>query len=369
VTTLSAFAEFRDVDKTYDGRVMVVERLNCAVEHGEFLTFLGPSGSGKTTALMMLAGFEEPSAGELRLNGRSLAHVPPHRRNMGVVFQNYALFPHLSVAENLAFPLSVRKVSARKIRERVQQVLALVRLEGYEQRRPAQLSGGQQQRVALARALIFGPELILMDEPLGALDKQLREQLQTEIKQIHRHLGVTVIYVTHDQSEALSLSDRIALFRGGSIRQLGTPNELYEQPADSFVAQFIGQNNSLRGVVEGIDGNECIVQLTDGLRIRARHMDRVTPGVAVTAWIRPEHIVVAPGDVRGNELTGRIQEVVYQGDHLRVRVALAGTEIIVKSTATTADRLQPGATTRICFSPEDCHAFLGNASDATAEYA
>lgn len=369
MTTLSTFAEFRDVGKTYDGRVMVVEGLNCAVERGEFLTFLGPSGSGKTTALMMLAGFEEPSAGELRLNGRSLAHVPPHRRNMGVVFQNYALFPHLSVAENLAFPLSVRNVSAQKIRERVKQALTLVRLEGYEQRRPAQLSGGQQQRIALARALIFGPELILMDEPLGALDKQLREQLQTDIKQIHRHLGVTVIYVTHDQSEALSLSDRIALFQGGSIRQLGTPTELYEEPGDSFVAQFIGQNNSLAGTVEGLERNECVVQLGGGVRIRARCMDRVLPGSAVTAWIRPERIAVGPGNIRGNEFTGRIQEVVYQGDHLRVRVALADTEIIVKSPTGSSDRLQPGATTRIGFNPEDCRAFLGNASQVTAGHA
>jgi putative spermidine/putrescine transport system ATP-binding protein len=339
---------------------MAVDGLNCAVERGEFLTFLGPSGSGKTTALMMLAGFEQPSAGELRLNGRSLAHVPPHHRNMGVVFQNYALFPHMSVAENLSFPLGVRKVPAHTVRERVQQVLALVRLEGYENRRPVELSGGQQQRVALARALIFGPELILMDEPLGALDKQLREQLQTEIKQIHRHLGVTVVYVTHDQSEALTLSDRIALFEGGSIRQLGAPHDLYERPASAFVAQFIGQNNRLDGVVEGIERGLCIVQLAGGARLRARPIDAAAPGESVTAWVRPEHIEIGPGATFGNELSGRIHEIVYQGDHLRVRVALAaGAEIVVKCARAAGERLQRGATTRIAFKPDDCHAFAG----------
>ena len=358
MTTLSTFVEFRDVSKTYDGHVMAVNRLSCAIQRGEFLTFLGPSGSGKTTALMMLAGFEQPSAGELELNGRSLARVPPHHRNMGVVFQNYALFPHMSVAENLAFPLSVRKVPAHKTRERVRQVLALVRLEGYKDRRPVELSGGQQQRVALARALIFGPELILMDEPLGALDKQLREQLQTEIKQIHRHLGVTVVYVTHDQSEALTMSDRIALFEGGSIRQLGPPHELYERPASAFVAQFIGQNNRLDGLVEGIERGQCVVQLAGGARVRARPIGSAAPGEPVTAWVRPEHIEIGPGAALGNELIGRIQETVYQGDHLRVRVTLsAGAEIVVKCARAAADRLQRGATTRIGFSPDDCHAY------------
>lgn len=340
---------------------MAVDGLSCAIRRGEFLTFLGPSGSGKTTALMMLAGFEQPSAGELRLNGRSLARVPPHHRNMGVVFQNYALFPHMSVAENVAFPLGVRKVPAHKVSERVRQVLALVRLEGYENRRPVELSGGQQQRVALARALVFGPELILMDEPLGALDKQLREQLQTEIKQIHRHLGVTVVYVTHDQSEALTMSDRIALFEGGSIRQLGAPHELYERPASAFVAQFIGQNNSLAGVIEGVDRGLCVVQLVSGVRVRARPIDAPAPGVSVTVWVRPEHIEIGTGSVLGNELTGRIQEIVYQGDHLRVRVVLAaGAEIVVKCARAWADRLQRGATTRIAFSPEDCHAYASS---------
>lgn len=357
--TARAFIEFRDVTKTYDGRALAVSGLNCSVERGEFLTFLGPSGSGKTTALMMLAGFEQPSAGDIRLHGRSLTHVPPHRRNMGVVFQNYALFPHMSVAENLAFPLRVRNVAAHTVRERVRQALTLVRLEGYEDRRPTQLSGGQQQRVALARAMVFGPDLILMDEPLGALDKQLREQLQIEIKQIQRHLGVTVVYVTHDQSEALTLSDRIALFAAGSIQQIGTPQELYEQPASAFVAQFIGQNNRIDGVLDTFERDQCVIRLPNGAALRARRPEPVPVGERVSAWVRPEHIELGAASSLANALEGRVQEVVYQGDHLRVRLALPfGAEVIAKCSRGQAERLQRGSSATIGFRAEDCMAFV-----------
>ncbi|HEX7114850.1 MAG TPA: ABC transporter ATP-binding protein [Steroidobacter sp.] len=361
MTTLRPFIEFREVSKTYDGQTLAVAGLNCSVERGEFLTFLGPSGSGKTTALMMLAGFEEPSSGELRLHGRPLTRVPPHRRNMGVVFQHYALFPHMSVAENLAFPLRVRKVPRSKINERIRQALTLVRLEGYESRRPVQLSGGQQQRVALARALVFGPEVILMDEPLGALDKQLREQLQVEIKQIQQQLGVTVVYVTHDQSEALTLSDRIALFQNGSIQQIGTPEELYERPANAFVAQFIGQNNRIDGTVDEMERGRCIVRIGCGALLRARLAVPASRGDRITAWVRPEHVEIgaAPGATADNVLKGRIQDIVYQGDHLRVRVVLsAGAEIIAKCSRATAQRLERGADTTVSFSIEDCMAFV-----------
>ncbi len=356
--TLRAFIEFRDVSKTYDGRTLAVDSLCCAVTRGEFLTFLGPSGSGKTTALMMLAGFEQPSAGELRLNGKPLASIPPHRRNMGVVFQNYALFPHLTVAENLGFPLRVRGVATRTIRERVQQVLALVRLEGYEERRPQELSGGQQQRVALGRALIFGPDVILMDEPLGALDKQLREQLQTEIKQIQRHLGVTVLYVTHDQSEALALSDRIALFASGSIEQIGTPQELYEQPASPFVAQFIGQNNRLAAIVEEIEHERCVVRLPDGSAVHARLSGASARGEPVTAWVRPEHIELGDASTGANVLRGVVEEVSYQGDHVRVRVVLPGDmQVVAKCARTRGAHLQRGSAAVVRFKAEHCMAF------------
>jgi putative spermidine/putrescine transport system ATP-binding protein len=356
--TLRAFIEFRDVSKTYDGRTLAVANLSCAVTRGEFLTFLGPSGSGKTTALMMLAGFEQPSAGELRLNGKPLGPVPPHRRNMGVVFQNYALFPHLTVAENLAFPLRVRGVSSSTVRERVQQVLALVRLDGYEERRPGELSGGQQQRVALARALIFGPDVILMDEPLGALDKQLREQLQTEIKQIQRHLGVTVLYVTHDQSEALALSDRIALFAAGSIEQIGTPQELYERPASAFVAQFIGQNNRLAAVVEEVERERCVVRLADGSAVHAMLNGTTARGERVTAWVRPEHVELGDASAGANVLRGVIEELSYQGDHVRVQVTLPGDmHVVAKCVRTRAGQLQRGNAAVVRFSAEHCMAF------------
>src|SRR5215510_3390675 len=228
------YVQFSDVQKSYDGETLVVKDLNLSIRAGEFLTLLGPSGSGKTTTLMMLAGFEVPTNGRIDLDGRPIDNVPPHKRNIGMVFQNYALFPHMTVAENLAFPLEVRRTPKAEIQSRVARALEMVQLGAYGARRPAQLSGGQQQRVALARALVFEPNLVLMDEPLGALDKQLREQMQLEIKHIHQRLGVTVVYVTHDQGEALTMSDRVAVFHDGLIQQLATPTELYERPANSF---------------------------------------------------------------------------------------------------------------------------------------
>ena len=249
-----ADVHFDKVQKSYDGETLVVHELNLKIERGEFLTMLGPSGSGKTTCLMMLAGFEPATAGEIFLNGRPINDVPPHKRGIGMVFQNYALFPHMTVAENLAFPLQVRGIDKATQQQKIKRALEMVELPQFGNRRPAQLSGGQQQRVAVARALVFEPELVLMDEPLGALDKQLREQMQYEIKHIHENLGVTVVYVTHDQTEALTMSDRVAVFNAGIIQQLSTPDELYEAPENSFVAQFIGENNKLTGKVEAMNG-------------------------------------------------------------------------------------------------------------------
>ncbi|MBV9434205.1 MAG: ATP-binding cassette domain-containing protein, partial [Hyphomicrobiales bacterium] len=235
----SPLVRFMGVQKSYDGTVLVVKGLDLDVTRGEFLTLLGPSGSGKTTCLMMLAGFELPTAGEILLDGRPISRLPPNRRGIGVVFQNYALFPHMTVAENVAFPLSVRRMSRDAIATHVRRALDMVQLKGFDQRKPAQLSGGQQQRVAVARALVFEPELVLMDEPLGALDKQLREQMQLEIKHLQQRVGVTLVYVTHDQAEALTMSDRIAVFDRGEVQQLATPTELYEAPRNAFVAGFI----------------------------------------------------------------------------------------------------------------------------------
>ena len=234
------FVKFKQVDKSYDGEVLVVKGLDLDIAQGEFLTLLGPSGSGKTTTLMMLAGFETPTNGEIYLDGSPISNIPPHKRGIGMVFQNYALFPHLSVYENLAFPLKVRKTPKDVIDEKINKTLAMVSLSEFGNRMPAQLSGGQQQRVAVARSLVFDPQLVLMDEPLGALDKNLRESMQYELKHIHESLGVTVVYVTHDQSEALTMSNRIAVFNDGYIQQLSNPNDLYETPVNSFVAEFIG---------------------------------------------------------------------------------------------------------------------------------
>src|SRR5207247_6575301 len=245
---------FVGIGKTYDGVIRVVEALDLDVERGEFLTLLGPSGSGKTTTLMLLAGFETPTAGEILLEGKPLSGAPPYQRNIGMVFQNYALFPHMTIAENIGFPLSVRGVPAADIAKRVDRALGMVQLGGFGKRRPAQLSGGQQQRIAVARALVFEPKLILMDEPLGALDKQLREQMQLEIRRLHQRLGVTMAYVTHDQSEALTMSDRIAVFHRGKIQQLDTPEQMYEYAKNAFVASCIGVINRLERRLEAVVG-------------------------------------------------------------------------------------------------------------------
>src|SRR5690625_829122 len=239
------YLEFKHVQKTYDQKTLVVRDFNLGVDKGEFVTLLGPSGSGKTTILMMLAGFEHSSSGQILLQGQPIQKTPPYARNIGVVFQNYALFPHLNVAQNLAYPLRLRGLARQEIKQRVQEFLALVELQNYGNRRPNELSGGQRQRVALARALIFSPSLVLMDEPLGALDKNLRAQMQFEITRLHQRLGFTVIYVTHDQNEALTMSDRIAVFNDGVVQQYDTPAQLYERPANAFVASFIGENNLL----------------------------------------------------------------------------------------------------------------------------
>ena len=258
------FVKFDKVDKSYDGKVLVVKDLNLNISEGEFITMLGPSGSGKTTCLMMLAGFETPTNGEIYLDSNPISNIPPHKRGIGMVFQNYALFPHMTVYENLAFPLRVRKVQKDEIDKKVDKALSMVSLSGFESRMPAQLSGGQQQRVAVARALVFDPAVVLMDEPLGALDKNLRESMQYEIKHIHENIGVTVVYVTHDQGEALTMSNRIAVFNDGKVQQLSSPDKLYEEPVNSFVAEFIGENNTFGGEVTDISKDVCKVKLQNG---------------------------------------------------------------------------------------------------------
>ena len=322
----SALVRFAGVAKTYDGTSFAVRDLDLDVRRGEFLTLLGPSGSGKTTTLMMLAGFEAPSAGDILLDGRSIRATPAHRRNFGMVFQSYALFPHLSVGDNVAYPLSVRGVSGQERQDRVARALAMVRLEGYETRRPSQLSGGQQQRVALARALVFEPTLVLMDEPLGALDKQLREHMQIEIKHIHERLGVTVVYVTHDQGEALTLSDRVAVFQDGALQQVAPVDRLYEVPANRFVAGFVGDATFLQGRLVSRHGGAAELELPGGRRLRGVDGDLgdASPGTDVVAMVRPERITLTSEPAGANALSATVEDVIYFGDHLRARCAIDG---------------------------------------------
>ncbi len=321
----NSLIRFVGVQKTYDGEHLVVKDLNLTIQQGEFVTLLGPSGSGKTTCLMMLAGFEVPTSGDIFLREQRLNSVPPHKRNFGMVFQNYALFPHMTVEENIRYPLKTRKLPAAEADRKVADVLDKIQLRQFAKRRPTQLSGGQQQRVALARALVFEPQLVLMDEPLGALDKQLREQMQLEIKHLHEQLGLTVVFVTHDQSEALTMSDRVAVFNDGVIQQIDSPSALYEHPANAFVAQFIGENNTLPGRIESVAGGQCRVSFGGGYTTGALLGPNLASGDSACLSIRPERVKLN-GSARQlpNRLQARVQEFIYLGDHLRVRCELAG---------------------------------------------
>jgi putative spermidine/putrescine transport system ATP-binding protein len=335
--------EFRGVKKTYDGENLVVKQLDLNIERGEFLTLLGPSGSGKTTCLMMLAGFEFPTGGEIRLDGKLLNKVPPHKRDIGMVFQNYALFPHMTVAQNVAYPLQVRKVDAGTRADKVKRALDMVQMGRFADRYPAQLSGGQQQRIALARALVFDPKLVLMDEPLGALDKQLRERMQIELKDLHHRLGVTFVYVTHDQSEALTMSDRVAVFDQGIIQQLAPVDQLYELPDNQFVAGFIGDNNRLQGVIEApYASGLCQLRLRDGTVLSGINVNGLPAGQPAVGCIRPERIqLLARGAVAANAAAARITSLIYFGDHVRVRCVLPNDdECFVKLTLN--DPILPG---------------------------
>ena len=349
---------FRDIQKSYDGESLVVKRLNLDIKEGEFLTMLGPSGSGKTTSLMMLAGFESMTSGEIFIHGEPVSDIPPHRRGIGMVFQNYALFPHMTVRENLAFPLQVRNMSLADMTKKVERALDMVRMPDFGDRLPGQLSGGQQQRVAVARALVFEPSLVLMDEPLGALDKHLREQMQYELKQIHEQLGVTAVYVTHDQGEALTLSDRIAVFNDGRIQQLATPNDLYEAPENAFVASFIGENNRFLGEIREVDNDICRVQVGEyeihALRINADLNEKTTLS------LRPERVFIgdSPADEKINKMSGKISRRIYMGDHIRVQLELPGTDDFVVKLPNHGRHgaLRTGDTVPIWWRPQDCRA-------------
>jgi len=325
---------------------------------GEFLSLLGPSGSGKTTTLMMIAGLLQPIAGEILLEQRPITSLPPYKRNIGVVFQNYALFPHMTVARNIAFPLTMRGMRRDEVATRVRRVLELVGLPGHGARYPRQLSGGQQQRVALARAMIFEPPILLMDEPLGALDKKLREQMQLEIKRLHRDLGMSIIYVTHDQEEALVMSDRIAVFDLGRLQQIGTPTQLYERPATRFVAEFIGESNIFSGIVETTNDGFSFLE-SAGVRVRAIAAEPLAAGVRSVVSVRPERIALQAGDTPAgmeNTIHGCISDVVYLGSSRKYVVRTdTGHEVICLQQASSGSdpAFEPGASVSLSWRVED----------------
>ncbi len=354
------FLRFIDVKKSYDRRTLVVKGFDLDVAKGEFITLLGPSGSGKTTVLMLLAGFESVTGGDILLRGAPITRTAPNKRNIGIVFQNYALFPHMTVAENLAYPLKARKLGRSIIKTRVEEYLSLVELGEFGNRHPSQLSGGQRQRVALARALIFEPSLVLMDEPLGALDKKLREQMQFEITRLHQRLGFTVIYVTHDQTEALTMSDRIAVFNDGVVQQCATPDELYEQPGNAFVADFIGENNMVPGTVAAVDDRTVRVSIAGDQHVDAELADARGIGAPCIVSVRPEKIFLKTnGSSHDNEIKARFIVRHYVGDFIRYYFELEdGTEITVKLlNDLTAPKFQEGESARLQWQRSDCFAF------------
>ena len=307
---------------------------------------------------MMLAGFETPTNGEIYLDGNPISNIPPHKRGIGMVFQNYALFPHMTVYENLAFPLKVRKIPKDEIDKKVDKALAMVSLSEFGQRMPAQLSGGQQQRVAVARALVFDPKVVLMDEPLGALDKNLRESMQYEIKHIHESIGVTVVYVTHDQGEALTMSNRIAVFNDGKVQQLSSPDKLYEEPVNSFVAEFIGENNTFVGEVTDISKGQCKVKLENGTEILANPIRVKTKGEKTIVSLRPERAIIDPKENMQNQHKGKIEEVIYHGDHTRVRVNMLGNSQFILKVPNSSARMdiKLGNEINIGWDSHDCRA-------------
>lgn len=339
------------VNKTF-GTVSAVEEVSLTVYKSEFLTLLGPSGCGKTTLLNLVAGFFEPTSGKILISGRDMTHVPPHRRNTGMVFQNYALFPHMSVFDNIAFGLKMRRNRKEKIRDRVSRMLELVKLEGFDQRQVSQLSGGQQQRVALARALAFEPDILLLDEPLSSLDKNLRSHMRIELRQIQKRLNITTMFVTHDQGEALSMSDRIVVLNHGKIEQIAKPVDLYRKPATDFVAAFIGEINQIPAKMKGLLGEDAVITLSNGsvLVVKSSRSREYVEGQDVFLFVRPEDLKLLPSRAEvENAISGRIADHIYQGSHTQVRAEIEGLQAIdiLVPGVDVIDRYPVGATVSI----------------------
>ena len=349
----SVIATFRNVYKNY-GAYIAISDLNLDVYNGEFLTLLGPSGSGKTTTLMMLAGFEKPNSGAIHVGGENVTQHAAYDRGMGVVFQSYALFPHMTVAENLAFPLAVRKIPKVERDRLVTRMLDLIQLPSVGDRKPQQLSGGQQQRVALARALVYEPRIVLMDEPLGALDKALRETMQMELKSLHARLGITFVYVTHDQDEALTMSNRIAVFNKGKIAQIAPPEVLYRRPADRFVAGFVGEANLVDVEILEVAAGRATVKTRDGAILSGIASGDLTVGNSAAIFSRPEEVKITPAST--NSLNGKVTSVIFHGDHLRIHIITDAGEVIhiKENSAGRNGQLQAGDRVALKFPEESC---------------
>ncbi|WP_275983506.1 ABC transporter ATP-binding protein [Paenibacillus hamazuiensis] len=367
---MSAIAvELNGITRIFGGR-HAVNRLSLQIKQGEFVSFLGPSGCGKTTTLNMIAGFMEPDEGEIRLAGEKVNGFPPYRRNIGVVFQSYALFPHMSVFENVAYGLKIRKVPKDEVARRVHEALAIVRLEGMAERKPAQLSGGQQQRVAMARALVIRPSLLLLDEPLSNLDAKLRDEMRVELKEIQRKIGITTIFVTHDQDEALAISDRIVVMNNGSVEQIGTPEEVYEEPATEFVQRFIGMTNAVTGTAAGREAEFLRIRFASGAEVWGMAKGEIIAGKPAQAFVRPERIAMEPlpepsgktsgkssgipGQQRKNLLAGQVTFSSYQGSTILYKVHTDCGELLVRTpTRRYENPAPPGARVNLSWDAAD----------------
>ncbi|OOM81869.1 spermidine/putrescine import ATP-binding protein PotA [Clostridium puniceum] len=347
---MEAIVKINNVNKKY-GDNHVVRNLFLEIKQGEFLTMLGPSGCGKTTTLRMIAGFETPTSGNIYIEGQEIQDTEPYEREVNTVFQNYALFPHMSIYDNLAFGLSVKKVNKEEIKKRVTEILELVQLVGFENRKPDQLSGGQKQRVAIGRAIINKPKVLLLDEPLGALDLKLRKQMQFELKRLQKKLGITFIYVTHDQEEALTMSDRIAIMYGGDLEQIGTPKEIYEKPKSKFVADFIGESNIFYGVADSIENDLLNVKLENGNAIAADA--NVKNNEIIYILVRPENIKLSKVPVEGFTLLGKVKEHVYIGNVNKTIIILPTGMEVKMNTNPKAELLEIGSEICVYWDKED----------------